>query len=107
MSLLFLTPLFLGGLAAVALPILVHLSRRRQTRVLDFPSLMFLSRVPYRSMRRRRIRNWVLMALRIAAYALLALAFARPLIQGWGGEDAASESRRHRVIALDRSYSMG
>ncbi len=107
MSLGFLTPLFLTALAAVALPILVHLSRRRQTRVLDFPSLMFLSRVPYRSMRRRRIRNWALMALRIAAYALIALAFARPLLQGWSGDSSAGESRRHRVIVLDRSYSLG
>src|SRR5205823_14019991 len=60
----FLAPVFLAGLAALAIPLLVHLIQRERKRVVEFPSLMFLRRIPYQSVRRRRIRNWLLLALR-------------------------------------------
>ncbi|MGB7218873.1 MAG: BatA domain-containing protein, partial [Vicinamibacterales bacterium] len=74
----FLTPLFLAGLGAIAIPILIHLIQRERKRVVQFPSLMFLQRIPYHSVRRRRIRHWLLLAMRVTAIALLVLAFARP-----------------------------
>jgi hypothetical protein len=107
MSLTFLAPLFLLGLAAVAVPVIVHLVNRERQNAVRFPSLMFLRRVPFRSVRRQRIRNWPLFALRCLALALLALAFARPFL------DRESESAgitgagpRELVVLLDRSYSM-
>ena len=54
----FLTPLFLVGLGAIAIPVLVHLIQREKKRVVEFPSLMFVRRIPYQSVRRRRIRHW-------------------------------------------------
>ena len=74
----FLAPLLLLGLAALAVPVLIHLTHRERGQVISFPSLMFLERVPYRSMRRQKIRNWPLFLLRCAAVILLILAFARP-----------------------------
>src|SRR5947209_7061684 len=74
----FLTPAFLAGLFALAVPILVHLTHRPRSDTIAFPSLMFLQRIPYRSVRRQSLRHWLLFALRCAAFALLALAFARP-----------------------------
>ena len=101
-----LAPLFLLGLAAVAVPVLIHLRLRHRSRVVRFPSLMFISRAPYRSMRRRRLRDVLLLLLRCLAVALLALAFARPLWQGDGAAGAAS-SERLVVVLLDNSFSMG
>ena len=53
----FLAPLFLVGLAAVAVPIFVHLIQRERRNVIEFPSLMFVQRIPYQSTERRRIHN--------------------------------------------------
>ena len=102
----FLTPLFLLGLAGLAIPVILHLIQKERKNVVQFPSLMFLRRVPYQSVRRRRIRNWLLLFMRLAALALIVLAFARPFLRRT--EIAAGASgAREVVILLDRSYSMG
>src|SRR5579862_8149929 len=103
----FLTPLFLVGLGAVAVPILIHLIQRERKRVVQFPSLMFLQRIPYQSVRRRRIRHWLLLAMRLAALARVVLAFARPVIQQGALAIAPAGGAREVVILLDRSASMG
>src|SRR3954466_15118724 len=103
----FLSPLFLVGLAAIAIPVLVHLIQRERKRVVAFPSLMFVRRIPYQSVRRRRIRHWLLLALRAAALALLVLAFARPFFRESAIALAASGGAREVVILLDQSASMG
>src|SRR5216110_511277 len=84
----FLTPFFLLGLAAIAIPILVHLIQREKKRVIEFPSLMFVRRIPYQSVRRRRIRHWGLLLLRAAA-------FARPFLRQ-GATAAAAMAARAR-----------
>ena len=63
----FLTPLFLIALAGLAVPVLLHLIQRERKQVVQFPSLMFLRRIPYQSVRRRRIRHWLLLMMRLAA----------------------------------------
>jgi hypothetical protein len=102
----FLTPLFLVGLAGLAIPVILHLIQKERKNVVQFPSLMFLRRIPYQSVRRRRIRHWFLLFMRLAALALIVLAFARPFLRR--SEIAAGASgAREVVILLDRSYSMG
>ncbi len=105
MGLTFLAPLFLAGLAAVGIPIYVHLTHRERKEPIAFPSLMFLQRVPFREAKRQRIRHWLLFALRAAAIVLLVAAFARPLMTRRGGVLGAGP--RDVVILADRSYSMG
>ncbi len=102
----FLAPLFLLGLAALAVPILIHLTQRERKSVVEFPSLMFLRKIPYESVQRRRIRDWLLLALRLAAIALIVAAFARPFLRG-SNLAAAPGGARDIVMLLDRSYSMG
>ena len=104
----FLAPLFFVGLAAIAVPILVHLIQRERKNVVEFPSLMFIRKIPYQSVERRRIHNWLLLLLRAAAMALLIAAFARPFFTVDPVQAAAATSgAREVVILLDRSASMG
>jgi hypothetical protein len=104
----FLAPLFFLGLAAIAVPIFVHLIQRERKHVVKFPSLMFVRRIPYQSVRRRRIRHWFLLLMRAAAIALIVAAFARPFLsQGAGAASSALGGDREIVIMLDQSASMG
>ena len=65
----FLAPAFLAGLAAIAVPVIIHLIHRERRVVVEFPSLMFLERIPYRSVRRQKIRHLLLLILRCLAVA--------------------------------------
>ena len=107
MPLGFLVPAFLLGLAAVVIPILVHLTRKQKARVVEFPSLMFLDRVPFRAETRRRIHHWLLLLLRALAVALIVAAFSRPFFTGSAEAAGAGMGPREVVVLLDRSYSMG
>jgi hypothetical protein len=104
----FLAPLFLLGLAALAVPVLVHLIQRERKTPIEFPSLMFVRRIPYQSVQRRRITNWPLFLLRCAAVLLIVLAFSRPFLRQTPVQAAfATSGAREVVILLDRSASMG
>ena len=72
----FLNPLLLAGLAAVAIPIAIHLFNFRRPQRIDFSTLRFLRELEATAMRRVRIRQWVLLALRALAVVFLVLAFA-------------------------------
>ena len=67
---------------ALAIPVAIHLIQREKKQIIAFPSLMFVRRVPYESVRRRKIRHWALLAMRLAALALIVAAFARPFVRG-------------------------
>ena len=76
----FLAPLFLVALAGLAIPVLLHLTQREKKQIVRFPSLMFVRRIPYQSVRRRKVQHWLLLLVRMTALALLIAAFARPFI---------------------------
>src|SRR5438477_11726369 len=102
----FLAPAFLAGLAAIAVPVIIHLIHRERRVVVEFPSLMFLQRIPYRSVRRQKIRHLLLLLLRCLALALLVAAFARPFLQR-RQTPIGTTGARELVVLLDRSASMG
>jgi hypothetical protein len=106
MSLTFLVPLFLLGVAGIAVPIVVHLTRRQRRNVVHFPSLMFLEKIPYQEQRRRRIQHWFLLSLRALALALVALAFSRPFMDSSEVGIGAAGGPREVVVLVDQSYSM-
>ncbi|EMI22040.1 membrane protein containing DUF1550 [Rhodopirellula maiorica SM1] len=68
------------GLAAAAVPIVLHFLSRREPKKVVFPSLRFLTQRYETNRSRLKIRRWWLLALRIAAIAAVAFAFARPVI---------------------------
>lgn len=102
----FLAPLFLIGLLAVGVPLALHLMHRERPDAVEFPSLMFLSRIPHKSVRRRRLRDHALLTLRVLALVLLAAAFARPFVDRMPAAGTALPAR-DVVLLIDRSYSMG
>ena len=87
------------------MPVLVHLVRRTRAVKIQYPSLMFLRRIEQKTIRKRKLRNLLLLALRCAALLLLALAFARPYFTGPSPVSAAP-GRAASVILVDGSYSM-
>lgn len=101
----FLNPLFLFGLAAAAIPILIHLFTRRRPREVRFPSLAFLTEVQQSEIRRLKLKQWLLLLLRTLAVACLAMAMARPALRGTAGTGGAAATTV--VVLLDRSGSMG
>ena len=102
----FLVPLFFAALAVLGVPVLIHMIQRQRTEVIEFPSLMFVRKIPFHSMRRQRVRHVLLLLLRCAALALLIAAFARPFFQS-AVLVAVTGGSREVVILVDRSYSMG
>jgi aerotolerance regulator-like protein/VWA domain-containing protein len=98
----FLSPLFLAGVAAAAIPIAIHLFYRRAEPVIDFSAMRFLRRAPVEHAHRRRLRELLLLALRAAALVLLALAFARPYL----GQSAAALAAPATIVLVDTSVSM-
>ncbi|HEX9895748.1 MAG TPA: BatA domain-containing protein [Gemmatimonadales bacterium] len=104
----FLVPAFLAGMAALAIPVLVHLRHRERKEPVRFPSLMFLRRIPFREVRRQQIQHWPLFLLRVLVVTLLVLAFARPFLRGGDTPLVAPGAQGREVaILLDRSASMG
>jgi hypothetical protein len=93
---------FLGALAALAIPIIVHLVFRQRPKKVELGTLRFLRVVLEHNARRRRVMRWLLLSLRLACVALVAFLFARPylLAARQGGE------KQTVVILIDRSASM-
>src|ERR1700693_3207780 len=102
----FLNPYLLFGSLALAIPVLIHLVRKEKSEIIPFSSLMFLLRVPKSSIRQQKIKNLLLMALRLLLLALLVGAFARPYITQPTAQATGGASIRNIVLLLDNSYSM-
>ncbi len=101
----FLNGAFLAGLAAAAIPVLIHLLNRRRTQRVRFSSLRFLDEQARRRMRRVSVRRLVVLALRTLAVIALAMAFARPTLRGVAL--LPGSRARNLVVCLDASASMG
>ena len=98
----FLAPLFLVGAAAAALPIVLHLLRREPEARVRFAAVKLLKQAPVEHTEKRHIRELLLLALRISALVLLALAFARPFFS----HRTAASSGAVTIVALDTSFSL-
>src|SRR6266581_5514406 len=102
----FLNPFFFIGSLALAIPVLIHLVRREKSEIIPFSSLMFLLKVPKRSIRQQKIKNLLLMALRLLILVLLVGAFARPYLTQPAKPAPNAATNRGVVLMLDNSYSM-
>lgn len=104
-SLFFTNALMLAGMAALAVPVLIHLLLKRRKKKLSFSTIRFFKQQDEQSSRRRKLRNWLLLALRLLIVSLLVLAFARPYSRQ--SQASAAGRKQHRVVfVLDHSASM-
>jgi len=90
----FLQTSFLAGLVALAIPILIHLFFRLKTKRVDLGTIRFLRVVLEENARRRKVMRWLLLALRMACVALMAVLFARPYFS------AAANRADHELIVI-------
>src|SRR5262245_36092530 len=98
----FVQATMLAALAAVILPIIAHLIFRRRSRPVDLGTLRFLKLAVRRDTRRRRLKRWLLLAMRTGCVVLLVLLFARPYrAESLGGGDTGLT-----VVLIDHSASM-
>ena len=97
----FLEPLYLLLAGAAAVPLLLHLLRRRISLRVEFPAARYILRAERENSRKLKLKNWLLMLLRILAVLLIALAAARPVGRLIGSGHAPTAL----AIVLDNSLS--
>ena len=102
----FLHPLALVGLAAAAIPALLHLLERRVPPEAEFPPLRYLSEAERQSARRLKLRHLLLLILRTALIVLVVVAAARPLFPTQAGGGSLHQPTALAVI-FDNSASSG
>ncbi|MGE3182415.1 MAG: BatA domain-containing protein [Phycisphaerae bacterium] len=101
-------PFMLGGLALIAAPIIIHLIARRRFQVVEWGAMRFLIEAERENRRRARFEEWLLLLLRCLAMALLALLFARPILDpGLMSRILGEGATGTRILLLDDSASMG
>lgn len=99
----FLHPYILWGLLALAIPIIIHLFHFRRFKKVYFTNVKFLKEIKEEKSTRNKLRNLLVLLSRLAAFALLILAFAQPFIS----RDETTKSGKNNIsIFIDNSYSM-
>ncbi len=78
----FSDPVMLIGLLAAGIPVLLHLLNRVRAPVVQFPTLRFLRVTAQKTSRRRHVQHFLLLLMRMAVFALIAMAIAGPLVHG-------------------------
>lgn len=105
----FLVPAFLFGLIGIAVPVLIHLVKRRQLQTIPWAAHRFLRMVVQKQQKRKKTEDLILLLLRCLLVGLLAIAFAQPFISFSNtGKDAATGQPVSGQVAflIDLSGSM-
>lgn len=101
----FLQPFILWGLPLVLLPVLIHLLNRMRHRPQPWAAMRFLVSATRSSLSNARLRQWLILMLRVLAVLMLVVFLSRPLVGGWLGW-ALAPAPDAILILLDRSASM-
>jgi hypothetical protein len=100
----FLNPAILWGLAAVSIPIIIHIFNLRKTKKIEFSTLMFLKEIQQSKYKKIKLKQLLILLCRIAMIIFLVLAFSRPFETGYLG--AGEKARSSVLLILDNSFSM-
>lgn len=102
---IFLNPAILFGLLASSIPVLIHLLNLRKLKKVEFSTLSFLKELQKTKIRRIKLKQWILLVLRVLIILFLVLSFARPALEtvSFG---VGSSAKTTAVIILDNSFSM-
>ena len=102
----FLNPLVLFGLAAAAIPVILHLLNLRKLKTIEFSTLTFLKELQQTKIRRLKVRQLLLLLIRTLIVILIVLAFARPALRGRILGTIGSHAHSSVVFILDDSFSL-
>ncbi|MDQ3622341.1 MAG: VWA domain-containing protein, partial [Verrucomicrobiota bacterium] len=100
----FLNLALLGGIAALSIPVIIHFFHKSRFQVVKWGAMHLLEAVIRTNHRRIRLEQIILLIIRAAIPALLALAMARPVWKG--AQRLLGDARTSTVVLLDNSYSM-
>ena len=101
----FLNPIWLLALPLVFLPIVIHLLNQRRHRTIEWGAMQFLLSARQMSRGMARLKQWLIMAMRMLVIAGLIFAICRPLSSGWIGSIGGGKPETV-IVLLDRSASM-
>ena len=102
----FLNPAILIGLAAATIPVIIHLLNLRKLKKIEFSTLIFLKELQKNKIRRVKLKQWILLALRVLIILLIVTAFARPTLEGVSIGGTTSAAKTTALFILDDSFSM-
>ena len=102
----FLNPAVLIGLAAASIPVLIHLLNLRKLKTIEFSTLIFLKELQKNKIRRVRLKQWLLLALRVLIILMIVTAFARPTLEGVSIGGTTSAAKTTAIFILDDTFSM-
>ena len=105
MPLIFSNALFLTALAGLSIPVVIHLLLKRKTERVRFSTIRFFVAQDLQASARRKLRNLLLLSLRLLILALLVFAFARPFLPT-GAASPSARRTRNVVVVLDESLSL-
>lgn len=103
----FVNPALAIGAALAAVPLIIHLLNRQRHKPTPWAAMRFVMAAYKQTRRRVQLENLLLLLLRMAAIAVLALAVARPFSGSEGPLSGLTESRRDIAIVIDASASTG
>ncbi len=103
---IFLNPILLLGIAAIASPIIIHLLARKQIKHVVWAAMRFLQASVARNQHRMDLEDLILLILRCALLAMLAIALARPSFRHGGFASFENGGNSSAIILLDNSASM-
>jgi uncharacterized membrane protein len=102
----FLNPVILFGLLAASIPILIHLLNLRKLKKINFSTLQFLKELQKNKIRKIKLKQWLLLALRVLIILCIVTAFARPTLVGVSIGGTTSAAKTTAVFILDDTFSM-
>jgi uncharacterized membrane protein len=100
----FLNAVLLAGMAAVSIPVIIHLFHKSRFRIVPWGAMHLLEAVLRKNTRRLKLEQLILLLLRCAIPVFLAICMARPVITGL--EPLLGNAKSSTVLVLDDSYSM-
>jgi uncharacterized membrane protein len=102
----FLNPAILIGLSAATIPVIIHMLNLRKLKKIEFSTLIFLKELQKNKIRRVKLKQWLLLALRVLIILLIVTAFARPTLEGVSIGGTTSAAKTTALFILDDSFSM-
>lgn len=103
---IFLNPAVLFGLLASSIPILIHLFNLKKLKKIEFSTLAFLKELQKNKIRRIKIKQWILLALRVSIILFIVMAFARPTLRSVQIGGTTSAAKTTAIFILDDTFSM-